>query len=46
MKKPFRNTDLSEIKCKRCGRRLKKNLIDKNPDAELCWGCWSGKGKK
>lgn len=44
MKKPFTNIDLSERKCKKCGRYLKKNLIAKIPGAEYCWRCWREKG--
>ena len=30
---------LSNSNCKKCGRRLKQNLVDKNPDAKLCYKC-------
>lgn len=39
MKKPYLNVDLSDKKCA-CGKRLKKNLLAKKPNADKCWGCW------
>lgn len=36
-KKDFR--ELSNKKCVECQRRLKQNLIDKNPDADICYNC-------
>jgi hypothetical protein len=41
MKKPFKHTDLSEKRCKLCHRPLKKNLLAKRPDAELCYKCFA-----
>jgi hypothetical protein len=41
MKKPYANTDLSDRKCKKCGNRLKKNLLVKKPNAELCYKCFT-----
>jgi len=31
---------LSTKKCKVCGKFLKQNLIDKNPEAENCYKCY------
>lgn len=43
-KKDFR--ELSNKKCVECNRRLKQNLIDKNPDADICYKCKKEKRKK
>lgn len=40
MKKPYHYNDLSDRRCKRCGSRLKKNLLAKRPNAELDFKCW------
>lgn len=42
-KKPYTNTALSDKKCKRCRKPLKLNLVEKNPDADLCWRCHKGR---
>lgn len=42
-KKDFRI--LSDVGCEDCGRKLKQNLIDKNPDANKCYNCHKGKNK-
>ena len=36
-KKNFR--ELSDKRCLDCGQPLKKNLVDRNPDANRCWLC-------
>lgn len=36
-KKNFR--ELSNKKCIDCGQPLKKNLVERNPDAIRCWVC-------
>lgn len=36
---------LSNKKCVDCGRFLKQNLIDKNPDAEKCYSCYKPQPK-
>ena len=33
----------SDIKCIQCGELLKQNLINKKPDANLCYYCYSVK---
>lgn len=38
MKKDFRV--LSDRKCEDCGKRLKQNLIDRNPSAKKCFKDW------
>lgn len=38
MKKDFRV--LSNKKCEDCGKLLKQNLIDRNPDAKKCFKDW------
>jgi hypothetical protein len=43
MKKPYKNTDTSTKRCQDCRKPLKKNLVEKNPDAELCYRCWRPK---
>jgi hypothetical protein len=43
MKKPFKNTDLSQKRCTDCGRRLKKNFVTKKPKADLCYKCFHPK---
>ena len=40
MKKPFKHTELSDRKCKKCGDKLKKNLLVKLPNAELDFKCF------
>ena len=37
---------LSTKKCSSCGRFLKQNLVDRNPEAELCYKCWKKTGFK
>jgi formylmethanofuran dehydrogenase subunit E len=39
MNKKVSYTKLSSIKCKKCGQYLKMNLVNKNPNAELCFKC-------
>ncbi|MFA5803694.1 MAG: hypothetical protein WC879_03530 [Melioribacteraceae bacterium] len=43
-KKDFR--ELSDRKCKDCGKKLKQNLVDKNSDAERCYKCNEAKNRK
>ena len=43
--KKLHYTELSNKKCKHCGRYLKKNLLVKNPDADLCYKCYKAEGK-
>jgi len=31
---------LSNKHCKTCGKPLKQNLVDKNPDADQCYPCY------
>jgi hypothetical protein len=38
--KPFSNTELSDRKCSQCGDLLKKNLLEKRPNAHLDWKCF------
>ncbi len=45
-KKPYTNTELSDKRCRSCGKRLKKNLLAKRPDADLCYRCFTGKKGK
>jgi len=52
MKKPFKNTDMSDVTCSHpdCNEKLKKNLLAKNPNARFCYKHWLkqhlGKGKR
>jgi len=47
MKKPYEYKELSNEKCKVCGKRLKKNLMHKAPHADICHSCKKvGKLKK
>lgn len=32
--------ELSETKCSKCGKRLKINLINRNPKADRCYKHW------
>lgn len=34
---------MSSKKCITCGKLLKQNLIDKNPDADQCFKCYKPK---
>ena len=38
--KLHKHTELSTKTCKKCGKPLKKNLLNKLPNAELCFKCW------
>ena len=38
--KKVKNSELSDRKCKDCGKPLKQNLTNKNPDADRCYVCW------
>jgi len=40
MKKPYKFNQMSERKCVVCGKRLKKNLLEKKPDADMCYKCF------
>lgn len=40
MKRNHSHTVKSNRRCAKCGKRLKQNLIDRNPDAELCYNDW------
>lgn len=40
MKKPYKFTDKSGVRCVACGTRLKKNLVVKKPDADMCYKCF------
>lgn len=40
MKRNHPHTVLSDRCCTKCGKRLKQNLIDRNPDADLCYKHW------
>lgn len=42
-KKDFRI--LSDKKCVDCGRFIKQNLLDKNPNADQCYKCFKPKVK-
>ena len=39
-RKPYAYTELSNIRCSSCGKRLKKNLLAKKPKAQLCYICY------
>jgi len=43
MKKPFNYDERSDRVCKRpaCERRLKKNVLARNPDADICYKCFA-----
>lgn len=43
MKKPFRYDQLSDRVCRRthCDRRIKLNVLARNPDAGLCYKCFA-----
>lgn len=40
MKKATTHTVMSKECCKVCNKPLKQNLIDRNPDADLCYKHW------
>lgn len=41
MKKPFMFNQLSGVKkCVVCGKGLKRNLLEKKPDADMCYKCF------
>lgn len=39
MRKKHNFRDVSERRCKNCGKRLKLNLLEKKPAAKLCYAC-------
>jgi hypothetical protein len=40
MKKSYKNTEFTEKRCGSCGKPSKKNLLAKNPKANLCYHCF------
>jgi RNA polymerase-binding transcription factor DksA len=38
-RKPYKHNDLSNRKCKECGKPLKLNLLAKAPHADICHTC-------
>jgi hypothetical protein len=40
MKKSYDYKQVSSKTCKDCGKPLKKNLLNSNPDTVRCWVCW------
>ena len=40
MKKLYSSWELSEQKCKKCKKKLKKRLVEQNPKWELCYKCY------
>jgi len=40
MEKKYRFDELSDKRCIKCGERLKKNLIEKKPTANMCYKCY------
>jgi hypothetical protein len=45
MKKKYRHTQRSEVKCFSCDHSMKKNLIERKPTALNCYRCYSGARK-
>ena len=43
MKKPYKNTQLSDKKCQHpdCRKRLKLNLLARKPNASYCFAHWA-----
>lgn len=39
MKKPYKYNELSHIHCVKCGKPLKKNVIERKPTADTCYQC-------
>lgn len=48
MKKPYKHIEINKKRrCSKCNKPLKKNLLEKNPDADLCYCCWNlSRGRK
>lgn len=46
MKKPHDYKVLSNKRCRRCNTKLKKNLVEKIPSADLCYKCFQIEVKK
>lgn len=42
MKKAYHFSDLSEVKCQSCGKRLKKRIVEQTSKARNCYNCYSG----
>lgn len=40
MRKPFKFTDLSEVRCARCRKQLKKNVLARKPSVSVCFDCF------
>lgn len=45
MKKPYAHNVVSNCRCISCHKPLKRNLIERVPDAQYCFKCYP-KGKK
>ena len=45
MKKKYRHTEKSEVKCYSCNYPLKKNVVERKPTALNCYHCHSGARK-
>jgi formylmethanofuran dehydrogenase subunit E len=43
MRKPFKHTEMSDKVCSHCGKPLKKNLLHKQPKANVCYRCFKQK---
>jgi hypothetical protein len=39
MKKQYKFNELSNVKCIKCGKKLKMNLVSKKPTAKICYAC-------
>lgn len=37
VKKPYKFDEMSDKRCNICGRFLKKNVIERQPDADTCY---------
>ena len=37
MKKPFKHNEMSDVTCVVCGKRIKLNVLAKQPDACRCY---------
>ena len=44
-KKPYKFTEMSDKKCRICGKLLKKNVVERQPTADTCYAHESSERK-
>jgi len=41
LQKKYRHNELSDTNCRKCKKRIKLNVLDRVPRADLCYSCYS-----